>query len=282
MEVIVGKTAGFCFGVKNAVTKAQEELNKEKKVYCLGELVHNKQVTEKLMNEGMHFIDDIKDAENSIIIRSHGVNKQTYNQIKERKLNVIDLTCPKVLHIHNIAEEYSEKGYFIILVGKKEHPEIIGTISFCGENSLIIEDDSQVKIAIKEYLDSNKKNLLVIAQTTFSMEKFNSIVNKIKEKVSNVEIKNTICNATKERQEETEKIAKNVDIMVIVGGKHSSNSNKLYEIAKKYCKIVCFVETENEIESEDFNGINKVGIMAGASTPQESIQKVVEKIRKVW
>ena len=282
MEIIVGKTAGFCFGVKNAVTKAQEELNKQNNVYCLGELVHNRQVTEDLIKKGMRFIDSVNEAESSIIIRSHGVSRQTYNQIKEKKLNVLDLTCPKVLHIHNIAEEYAQKGYFIILVGKKEHPEIVGTISFCGEYSLIIEDEDQIDNAIEAYKKSMKNNLLVIAQTTFSMEKFNNIVDKISKRVSNLEVKNTICNATKERQEETEKIAQNVDRMIIVGGKHSSNSNKLYEIAKKYCKSVYFVETESEIEVENFKQIEKIGIMAGASTPQESIQKVVEKIRKVW
>ena len=282
MEIIVGKTAGFCFGVKNAVTKAQEELNKQNNVYCLGELVHNRQVTEDLIKKGMHFIDSVNEAENSVIIRSHGVSKQTYNQLKEKKLNVIDLTCPKVLYIHNIAEEYAKKGYFIILVGKKEHPEIIGTISFCGEDSLIVEDENQIDSAIEAYKKSMKNNLLIIAQTTFSMEKFNIIVDKISKKVSNLEVKNTICNATKERQEETERIAKTVDKMIIVGGKHSSNSNKLYEIAKKHCKSVYFVETESEIEVKDFKQIEKIGIMAGASTPQESIQKIVEKIRKVW
>lgn len=283
MKIIVGKTAGFCFGVKNAVDKAEKELDKKEKTYCLGELVHNKQVTEKLMNKGMIFIEDIDNATGKIIIRSHGVEKNIYEKAKTKEIELIDLTCPKVLHIHNIAEEYKDKGYFILLVGRAEHPEMVGTVSFCGENHYVIESEEEIERAVEEYKKSGNEKMLVIAQTTFSLEKFNRIVATLKEMVNtgNLEIKNTICNATKERQEETEKIAKTVDAMIIIGGKHSSNSTKLYELSRKYCKEVYFIETEKELDMKYFKDKESVGIMAGASTPKESIQKVVEKLKKV-
>ena len=283
MEIIIGKTAGFCFGVKNAVTKAYEELEKTGKAFCLGELVHNKQVTDELINKGMVFIDSLDETNGNVIIRSHGVEKKIYKEAEDRNIELVDLTCPKVLHIHNIAEEYAEKDYFILLIGKVEHPEMIGTISFCGANHFVIENEEQIEEAVKQFEKSGKRHALVIAQTTFSLEKFNLIVEKLKKLIvpNNLEIKNTICNATKERQEETEKIAKQVDAMIIVGGKHSSNSNKLYELSKKYCEKTYFMETEDELNINDFKEIHTLGIMAGASTPQESIQKIVEKLQKI-
>ena len=283
MEIVVGKTAGFCFGVKNAVTKAVEELEKTGKTYCLGELVHNKQVTDELISKGMNFINNIDEAKGKVIIRSHGVEKMVYKKAEENNIKVLDLTCPKVLHIHNIAEEYAEKDYFILLIGKAEHPEMIGTISFCGDNCFVIEDEEHIKEAVQQFKKSGKENVLVIAQTTFSLEKFNVIVEKLKELISPdiLDVKNTICNATKERQEETEHIAKQVEAMIIVGGKHSSNSNKLYELSKKYCDKTYFMETEDELNINDFKEIKKLGIMAGASTPQKSIQKIVEKLQEV-
>ena len=283
MEIIIGKTAGFCFGVRNAVTKAEKELGKTGKTFCLGELVHNKQVTDELINKGMVFIESLDEADGKVIIRSHGVEKNIYKEAEDRNIELVDLTCPKVLHIHNIAEEYVKKGYFIVLIGKKDHSEMIGTVSFCGENYFVIENETNIENAVQEFNKSGKQKMLVIAQTTYSLDKFNTIVNELKGKVAeqNIEIKNTICNATKERQEETEKIAKDVDVMIIVGGKHSSNSNKLYELAKKYCNRTYFMETEKELNVEDFKGIRKLGIMAGASTPQESIEKIVEKLEEI-
>ena len=283
MEIIVGKTAGFCFGVRNAVTKAVEELEKTGKAYCLGELVHNKQVTDELVNKGMVFINNIDEARDKVIIRSHGVEKNIYKKAEKNIIKVLDLTCPKVLHIHNIAEEYAEKDYFILLIGKAEHPEMIGTVSFCGDSYYVVEDEEHINEAVKHFDNSGKSNILVIAQTTYSLEKFNTIVEKLKEVVTPdiLDVKNTICNATKERQEETEKLAKQVDAMIIVGGKHSSNSNKLYELSKKYCDKTYFMETEDELNINDFKEIKKLGIMAGASTPQKSIQKIVEKLQEV-
>lgn len=283
MEILIGKTAGFCFGVKNAVTKTEEKLKENENIYCLGELVHNRQVTQELLDKGIKFIENIEEGKNKVIIRSHGVQKSVYDKAKELNIELIDLTCPKVLHIHKIVQEYSDKGYFIFLIGKTEHPEMKGTVSFCETEYYIIESEEQINNAVKDFENSNKDKALVISQTTFSLEKFQKIVDKMKTMINfqTLEIKNTICSATKERQEETEFIAKQVDSMIIVGGKHSSNSNKLYELAKKYCKLVMFVETEEEIDLKKLKNINSIGIMAGASTPQKSIEKVVEKLKTI-
>jgi len=283
MQIIIGKTAGFCFGVKNAVSKTVEELDKTGSIYCLGELVHNNQVTEELTAKGVKFIENIDEAKDKVIIRSHGVQKQIYEKANKLNLQLVDLTCPKVLQIHKIAEEYVKQGYFIFIIGKEKHPEMIGTVSFCGDNYYVVESEGKVSQAIERFKETNIEKALIISQTTFSLEKFNNIVEKIKSDIepNRLEIKNTICTATKQRQEETAEIAKNVDCMIIVGGKHSSNSNKLYELSKIYCKNVLFVETEAELDVSAIKKYEKIGIMAGASTPQISIQKIVEKLEKV-
>lgn len=279
MEIVVGKTAGFCFGVENAVSKTEEYLENENEIFCLGELVHNGQVIEKLEKKGVKFINDIKEVNNKVIIRAHGAEKKTYEFAKDNGIEVLDLTCPKVLAIHKIVQKFVDEGYYIILVGQKEHPEVIATESFCGENYSIIENIEEISFAFEKFSKSETNKLLVLAQTTYSLEKFNKIAEKIKIEVPNVEIKNTICSATKERQEETEKIAKNVDAMIIIGGKHSSNTTKLYELAKKYCENVQLVETKDELDIESIIESKKVGIMAGASTPKESIEEVTSKLQ---
>lgn len=286
MEIIIGKTAGFCFGVANAVNKTSKLLEQEGNMYCLGELVHNKQVTEELEEKGLKIIDNINEAKASVIIRSHGACKSIYEKAKEMGIKIEDLTCPKVSKTHNIAEEYSKKGYYIFLIGNSSHPEIIGTISYCGSKSSVIEKEEDLQNALDKFYKSEVKKLFVLVQTTFSLEKFNNISNLIKENIKNkkeieLEIKNTICDATKLRQEETEQIAKEVDMMIIIGGKNSSNTKKLYEISKKYCKNCISVETCEEMNSEEIAKFSKIGIMAGASTPQKSIDKVVEMLNKI-
>jgi 4-hydroxy-3-methylbut-2-enyl diphosphate reductase len=283
MEIIIGKTAGFCFGVSNAVNKTKEALSKEK-ICCLGELVHNYEVTNNLKKEGLIVINKIEEAHCTTIIRSHGENIETYNKAREKGIKLIDLTCPKVLHIHNIAEEYSKKEYYIFLIGQKDHPETIATISYCGENASILENDEDIEIALKKLKESKLNNLLIISQTTYSIEKFKKIVDLIKNNIGKtikIETKNTICDATRLRQEETKKIAQLVDMMIIIGGKHSSNTNKLYELSKQYCKNAILIETSKELNLTDIKNIKKIGIMAGASTPKESIDSVVEKINNI-
>lgn len=280
MEIIIGKTAGFCFGVKNAVDNTLEELKKEKEVYCLGELVHNKQVTDELISKGAIFIDDIEQAKNKAIIRAHGVPQIVYEKAKELKIELKDLTCPKVFAIHKLAIKYSSENYYIFLVGQKAHPETIGNASFCGAHFSIIETLDDIECEIEKFRRTELKNAVILAQTTISLEKFNNIVEILKKHIENIEVKNTICASTRLRQEETVEMAKKVDCMIVVGGKHSSNSNKLYEIACKHCMKVFFVETKDELEIEKIKKFKSVGIMAGASTPHESIMKIVDIIKK--
>lgn len=284
MEVILGKTAGFCYGVERAIEGANEELNKKEKniVFCLGEIVHNKQVIEDLKEKGLVFIEDIKNAKGKVIIRAHGVKKEIYEIANKMKIELKDFTCPNVLKIHKIAEEYAKKGYYIFLVGSKEHPENIGTLSFCGNNVSVIENEEDVLDSINLLKSTGIKRLLVILQTTYSVKRFEKIEKIIKENISkdvNLLIKNTICQATELRQRETEEIAKKVQYMIIIGGKNSSNTKKLYEIAKNNCQNCICIETEKDLDLNVVKKFQKVGIMAGASTPKEVIEKVIEKLK---
>ena len=279
MEIILGKTAGFCYGVTRAVEGAKEEIKENREIYCLGEIVHNKNVVKKLEEDGIKFIDKIEDGKGKTIIRAHGIPKETYKKAKEMNIEIKDLTCPHVLKIHEIAEKYSKKGYFIVLLGKQNHPEVIGIESFCGTNMVLIEDEKCIEKAVTLIKKSNIKDVIIIAQTTYNSKKFDEIVNTLKNKLESdikLEVGKTICPATEIRQQETENIAKQVDIMVIIGDKKSSNTNKLYNISCNYCDKVIFIEIEKELNIDDFYNVNKIGIMAGASTPKEDIDGVIK------
>lgn len=285
MEIIIGKTAGFCYGVRNAVTKTEEKLEEYKNINCLGELVHNGEVIKKLENMGLKTIENIEEADKRVIIRAHGIPKETYKKAEELKLQLFDFTCPSVLKTHTIAEEYLKKGYFIFFIGNKKHPETIGTVSFCGDNYFVVENQEDIVEGIKRLQQSKLSKLFVLAQTTFSLEKFNNYIDIIGNKIDkniNMEFKNTICNATKIRQEETEKLSKEVQCMIIIGGKNSSNTKKLYEIAKANCKDTFIVETKDELNIDKLRKFKLFGIMAGASTPDESIDGVASMIKFNW
>lgn len=278
MEIIVGKTAGFCYGVERAVNGATDEITKaSEKIYCLGEIVHNRQVIQKLEDLGIKCVETIEETKGTVLIRAHGVPKEIYDIAEKMNVKIQDYTCPNVLKIHKIAEEFSKDGYFIFLLGAKQHPENIGTLSYCGKNCRIIEKEEEIPKAIQTFEATKKNKLLLISQTTFSLEKFHKIEkmiqNEIKEDVTFV-VKNTICKATELRQKETEELSKKVDAMIIIGGKNSSNTKKLYEIAKKNCDNTILVETARELEIKE--PAEKIGIMAGASTPKESIEEVLK------
>ena len=280
MEIIIGKNAGFCYGVQRAVDKALEE-TKKGTVYCLGEIVHNQNVIDNLKNAGVCFINKLEETKGNTIIRAHGVPKEVYEEAKNKNINLIDLTCPSVLKIQKLAEEYSKKGYFIIIVGKDNHPEVIGIKSRAGNDYKIIDNKSEISEILN--IINSKKRALIISQTTHSSKKFDEIVQELKAKISKdvqLEIKKTICPSTETRQKETETIAKNVEMMIIIGDKRSSNTNKLYDIARNFCKNVVFIADENELDIEEFKDIQKVGIMAGASTPKEDIFKIKELLLK--
>ena len=284
MKIIIGENAGFCYGVKRAVEGTLNILSNGKKTFCFGELVHNKIVINDLEEKGAIFVDNLNEVTENVVIRAHGVSKDIYDYMKKKKINFFDYTCPNVLNIHSIAEEYAKKGYFIFLLGDSKHPENIGTISFCGNKSFIIENETCVNKAIENFNITKINKLLIIAQTTFSVKAFNNIVNEIKSMIDGkieLVIKNTICNATEIRQEETEELSKEVDFMIIIGGKNSSNTKKLYDIASLNCKHTICIENKDELDLKKIKGFNKIGIMAGASTPRSSIDEVKEEIEKI-
>ena len=285
MEIILGKSAGLCYGVKRAVEGAKKELEKSpKQIYCLGEIVHNKHVVEELEEKGMSVTEDITKAREKVIIRAHGVTDDIYKYAKENNLEIIDFTCPNVLRIHEIAKEYAKNGYYIFLCGSKKHPENIGTLSYCGKNVSVIEDETQIEDAISNFKKSKIEKILIIVQTTYSVSKFEFIENKIKEILSSttsIVVKNTICPATELRQNETKEISKDVECMIIIGGKNSSNTKKLYEISKQNCENSICIESVQDIDITRLKEYSKIGIMAGASTPQKEIKKVVELIEKI-
>lgn len=283
MEIIVGKTAGFCYGVKRAVDGAKQELKKYNEIYCLGELIHNKQAIEELRKKGIKFINKIEDSKGTTIIRSHGEPKETYQKAERLGITLKDYTCPNVSKIHKIVEQYKNDGFYICLCGTPNHPENIGTINHAGENSTIIEKEDEIPEAIKKIKESKINKVILVSQTTYDNEKFLKIQQILKENLSQeieFNVKNTICKATQNRQKETEKIAKEVDYMIIIGGKNSSNTKKLYEIANKKGKVI-WIETSEELNIEELSKYNKIGIMAGASTPNTSIEDVVNLLKNV-
>ena len=284
MNIVVGKLAGFCGGVINSVSKTDKLLEDGIKTYCLGELVHNKQVVDKLKDKGLVFIDTLEEVEDGsrVIIRAHGVTKETYELAKKKKLDIIDLTCPNVLRIHEKAIKLVEEDFFIVLIAQKDHPEAIGTISFCGKDSVILEDKNGISEVVRLFKNSSKNKVAVISQTTYSMLKFDELVEELKNQLNDYEINidNTICSATELRQKETSKLATEVDAMIIIGGKNSSNTKKLYDIASSKCKNTYIVETIDDLK-EDMSVFDIVGVMAGASTPKESIDEVVDYLKSV-
>ena len=281
MEIIIGENAGFCYGVKRAVDNAIKEA-KTGVTYCLGEIVHNQNVIDNLEKEGIIFINDIEEAKSKTIIRAHGVPKKVYEKAEELNIPLIDLTCPSVLKIQQMAEEYSKKDFFIIIVGNNNHPEIIGIKSRADNKYIVISSKEELNGNFEIF--QNEKNILLISQTTHSSKKFDEIAKELKSKLNdntNLEIKKTICPSTEIRQKETEEIAKKVEIMIIIGDKKSSNTNKLYDISCKYCNKVFFIANENELDIKEIKGANKIGIMAGASTPKEDIIKVKNNLEEV-
>lgn len=275
MEVIVGKLAGFCGGVENAVKVAKEEALKGK-IYCFGELVHNKQVVEELQKEGMETVEDLNlvPDNSTVIFRAHGVKKEDYKKAVEKKLKVVDLTCGNVKIIHQKIEK-REDDEFVIIIGEKNHPEVIGSESF-SKNGFVIENESDILDAYMTYEESGCSKVFVIAQTTFSSKKFDELLDEINDNFAEtiVEFDKTICMATENRQAEMIKMSKEIDNMVIIGGKNSANTRKLVEIAKTNCQNVYHIQTVEDLKEIDFKSVERIGIAAGASTPKNIIEDV--------
>lgn len=215
------------------------------------------------------------------MIRAHGVSKHTYETAKKRNITLVDLTCPKVLKIHEQVKDFSGNNYYIFLLGIKSHPEIVGTFSFCGDNSYLIQSKDDVPSAISALKSSNLKDVLIISQTTYSVKLFDEITDIIVNSLDtsyNIHIEKSICNATSLRQAETKEISSKVELMIIIGGKNSSNTKELYEIASKNCKSTILIQTKEDLDLSFVKRFENVGIMAGASTPEFVVADVINSI----
>jgi len=275
MKVVLAKTAGFCFGVKRAVDMVYKEAEKGEKVYTFGPIIHNDEVVADLSSKGVrviHTVEELKGiTEGTIIIRSHGVSKEIYDIINRQGLKLVDATCPYVLKIHRVVREHSELGHYIIIVGNENHPEVEGIRGWCEDNNYSIIKDANdfEKVTIPE-----GKTVCIVAQTTYNYKKFQELVEIISKKGYDIIVLNTICNATEERQTEVRQLAKESDAMIIIGGKHSSNTQKLYEISKLECENTYYIQTLRDLDLEKLQSFRSVGITAGASTPNNIIKEV--------
>lgn len=273
IEIIRAKNSGFCFGVRQAIDKTEEQINNnqhEKKIYTFGPLIHNRLVTEELRTKGVDILKNIDEAgeDDIIIVRSHGESKLFWDKAKKNGLNVVDATCPFVKKIHTLAAEASENGYHIIIVGDENHPEVKGIKGWCCGNSTIV-DSAEKAESVEE------DNLFIVCQTTIKKELLDSIVEVFSNKEKHFTVKNTICNATAKRQRDCSMLAEQCEAMVIIGGKNSSNTQKLYEISKKICQNTFFVEKIEDLPLRELSKCNKIGVAAGASTPECVIKEVI-------
>ena len=286
MEVIVAEHAGFCFGVTKAVDTVYEQIDKEGtgKIYTYGPIIHNETVVSDLEKKGVKVIEGIEDLEKlveehpekgTIVIRSHGVTKEVQALIEKTGLNVIDATCPFVKRIHKVVATESSQGKSIIVVGSANHPEVEGIVSYVDGDVCVIDGPES---ALK--FDKNKEtDYTLVAQTTFNKKKFQETVEIFKNNGYNINIVNTICNATDERQTEAEEIASKADVMIVIGGAHSSNSRKLYEICKDKCADTYFIQTLEDLHLNLTGNVKLIGITAGASTPKNIIEEVQNYVR---
>jgi len=283
MEITIGKLCGFCAGVNYTIQKATELLEEtHDKIYCLGEIIHNERVINKLENMGMITVNSLAEIpeHSKVIFRAHGEAKHVYEEAEKRNLEVIDLTCGKVRLVHTKVEKGALDS-FVIIIGKKSHPETIGTLGYAGDNSYVIEKEEDFNDLEEAFAKSKLNKVYIVAQTTFNDLLFAEYIDKIKELLdAEIIVDNTICAATRNRQEEVLEMSKNVDKMIIIGGKHSSNTKELAIIAEKNCNNIFLVQELDDLMSVEFNENDKVGITAGASTPGESIDEIVNYLKE--
>ena len=285
MKIKVAETAGFCFGVKRAVDKVYQLIEEGiHPIYTLGPIIHNEEVVSDLAERGVEVIEE-KDLASlsggTVVIRSHGVGKQIYQELREYHLDYVDVTCPFVLKIHRIVEKESLAGKHIIIFGDPDHPEVRGICGWCEGSYTVLKNREETE----NFTPPAEKDVCVVSQTTFNYNKFKELVEILCKKrydnsVLNMgDILNTICNATEERQKEAQNIAGEVDTMLVIGGRHSSNTQKLFEICKEECGNTYYIQTPVDLDSEMFQHSSYVGITAGASTPKKIIEEVQEHVR---
>ena len=279
MKVELAKSAGFCFGVEKAVNTVYEEAKKENEiVYTLGPIIHNEEVVKDMKKRGVEAVkmEDLASLpKGTVIIRSHGVSREVYNFVKNSGHRVVDATCPFVKKIHAIVSVQSGKGKTVVIIGNPDHPEVMGIKGWGDKNTYAVENIEQfINLGLKK-----DEEIIIVAQTTFNHKKFQEIIDKISLLGYDVRCFNTICNATQERQAEAKEIASNVDAMIVIGDKKSSNTGKLVEICQEECKNTFFIQTLEDLNYDALLSVDSVGITAGASTPKHIIEEVQNIVR---
>lgn len=271
MIVKIADHAGFCFGVRTAVEMAEKHTEGQNELHVLGQIIHNDQESERLERRGLIKIDDFDAIENKpVMIRAHGIGKAVYEAGHKKSLDFIDCTCPFVRKVHKIVDEYYKQNYKIIIVGNVSHPEIVGINGWCNQEAIVVANASELSVL-------NDQKYCVVAQTTLKYEVWDEVVEVMEGmNLSEVIYKNTICSATSERQEAVKALAPTVDLMIVIGGYHSSNTRKLYEICSTLCKETIHVEKKSELVMTNFDKYGIIGITAGASTPKWVIQEIYD------
>ena len=281
MEIAVAKSAGFCFGVQRAVDSVYKELEENSgKIYTFGPIIHNEQVVEDLNKKGIEVIDTVEQLkeikEGTVVIRSHGVAKEIYDILEQQKLKMVDATCPFVKKIHNIVLDESNNGKTIIIIGNDNHPEVEGIKGWVNGEVIVINKEEQIeKLSLPEQTKAS-----IVSQTTFNHNKFKYLVEIIRKKGYDITVVNTICNATHVRQVEAQKISSKVDGMIVIGGKNSSNTQKLYDICRNECENTFYVQTVKDLNLHELKSLKSIGITAGASTPKNIIEEVRTECQK--
>ena len=276
MKIILAKQAGFCFGVKRATQLAFEAAGKDQKTYTLGPIIHSPQVVGKLEELGIRALDSLDGLEcGTIIIRSHGVELKEINEAKQKNLDIVDATCPFVKKAQEHVKSLSEAGYGVVVVGDADHPEVQGIVSYGGEKVFVVASGDEVKKLPK----MNK--IGVVAQTTQSFENLKNVVGECLQRGGEIRVYNTICDATAVRQEEAKELAGQVDCMLVVGGFNSANTRRLLEVCAELQPRTHHIETATEINPAWFEGVERVGVTAGASTPKWIIDEVMNKIEEL-
>ena len=287
MKVTLAKTAGFCFGVQRAadtVYRVLEEehekpLDEQRSIYTYGPIVHNETVIQKLAAEGVQVIESEEELatlhDGIVIIRAHGVPKHIYELLQKQRVEAVDASCPFVQKIQRLVQQHTVAGEEIFVTGNPEHPEVIGIMGWAEGGISAIPD-----IETAEKLPNGEgRSVVVVSQTTFNIDKFKLIIDILKKKHYYVNAINTICNATFERQSEAKELAKQSDAMIVIGGRSSSNTKKLFEICKDQCRNTQLIQTVGDLNFVQDEAVQNVGITAGASTPKEIIEEVQNYVR---
>ncbi len=279
MDVILAEHAGFCFGVKRAVEQVYEQAATGKPIYTYGPIIHNEEVVKDLEHRGVQVIENetqLRDIrEGTVVIRSHGVSKQICDEIAAGGLECVDATCPFVKRIHKIVEKESAAGKKIVIIGNAGHPEVEGIMGWSATPAVVIGSATEAG----NFTCEPGREICVVSQTTFNYNKFQDVVEILMKKGYNGSVVNTICNATEVRQAEAREIAARVDVMIVIGGNHSSNTQKLYEICMQECANTYFIQTLNDLQLDLPKSVRLVGITAGASTPNNIIEEVQNYVR---